>query len=142
MRYHYRTISIIAILISLLALHVSAITVAEDVWNAASMLFVLDLLLIVVWVSYVIWKWLKSPWGDCDIVLETSLNLLGNHPTPGELVLAEVEEDGVISYRLLKYQADPPLWVGPYSVLPTQYPAYRHCCPVIRWVYVSDIFRV
>ncbi len=138
----YKVYLTVAICLLVFIIHLTTIVCADDVCQAASILFILDLLAVIVWGSYVIWEWLKSPWGDCDIVLETSLNLLGNHPTPGELVLAEVEEDGVISYRLLKYQADPPLWVGPYSVLPTQYPAYRHCCPVIRWVYVSDVFRV
>lgn len=135
----YKVYLTAAICLLVFIIHLTAIVCADDVWQAASILFILDLLAVVIWGSYVIWEWLRSPWGNDD---DLPKEAVGDHPIPNELVLAEVEEFGVISYKLLQYRENPPHWVVYPDANSPGYTQHSPCCPAIRWVYVSDIFRL
>jgi hypothetical protein len=59
----YKVYLTAAICLLVFIIHLTAIVCADDVWQAASILFILDLLAVAIWGSYVIWEWLRSPWG-------------------------------------------------------------------------------
>lgn len=140
MRHPYKVYLTVLFLGVLFGIHLSTFLVAEDKWGAASLLFLLDGAIIIVVGLYVIHDWLKSIWeeDDDDLLKEA----VGDHPIPNELVLAEVEEFGVISYKLLQYRENPPHWVVYPDANSPGYTQHSPCCPAIRWVYVSDIFRL